>query len=266
MGKKLNEVEKTILFCDGGSCQKAGSDKVSRAARAYLRNNGLWNSTHTIKTRCNGRCEDAPTCIVMPDNTWYKKLDENSVIKVLESHLNEEKSFKDQLLYEPGMDQVDSNDERPPFLLKPFEQKEDEVYGKRYETKGFSSDQYLFPLFLFLSQQQEIIKLEKTSGEKVVMNKEAKVVYAHDYFLELSSGEENLNLVIGSVGKNHPEEIQQQKISSTIYYLTDNYKGGIRFSNKKGELIASLKIENQAVWEYCLKIQLGNLKLPNFTS
>ena len=264
MGKKLNQVEHTILFCDGGSCQKAGGEKVSRSARAYLRNNGLWDTTHTIKTRCNGRCEDAPTCIVMPDNAWYKKLDQQSVIEVLKSYLDEGKSYSDQLLYKPGMDKVESENERAPFVLKPFELTSDELYGDRYETKGFSSDQYLYPLFLFLSQQNESVVLNTQSGKRIVINQDVIVNYTHNYLLEFLFDNETFNLVIGPVGKNHPEEVQDQKISSTVYYLTGENKGGIRFSNKKGVLIAYLEIDSSIIWDYCIKIQLGKLEVPNF--
>ena len=74
MGKNLADVDYSFYHCDGGSCKKAGSENVLRDVRAHLRNNNLWDKTHSIKTRCNGRCEDAPTCIVQPGNYWYKNL------------------------------------------------------------------------------------------------------------------------------------------------------------------------------------------------
>ena len=87
MGKNIANTTHTFLFCDGGSCQKKGSEQVVRTARAYLRNNGLWNTTHTIKTRCNGRCEDAPTCIVSNGDYWYKELTPEKIIPIVKSHI-----------------------------------------------------------------------------------------------------------------------------------------------------------------------------------
>jgi len=264
MGKKLNQVNNTILFCDGGSCQKAGSEKVTRVARAYLRNNDLWDQVHTIKTRCNGRCEDAPTCIVQPANAWYKELDDKNVIEILESHLLEQKPYEPQLLFKTGMDDINSEKERAPFLLKPFEFRTDTTFGDRYETKGFSSDQYLFPLFQYFSQTNEIIKFKNGEGKIILLSDFEEIKYEHAYLLELQKELSITDLVIGPVGKNHPEEIQQRKITSTIYYLSGRNEGGIRFNNKKGELMASLSFKSEEIWKYCAKIQLGGLALPNF--
>jgi len=121
MGKNIANTTHTFFFCDGGSCQKAGSEKVVRAARAYLRNNGHWDTTHTIKTRCNGRCEDAPTAIVYPGGSWYKELTPEKITPIVKRHLNNTPLLDAELLYKKGWEEQASDNERPAFKPKPFE-------------------------------------------------------------------------------------------------------------------------------------------------
>jgi len=108
MGKDIAKSTHTFLFCDGGCCQKKGSDPVVRAARSYLRNRGLWDTTHTIKTRCNGRCEDAPTCIVNRGEYWYKKLTPKLGVELVKAHIHNNKPMNTNLLYADGWDRVKS--------------------------------------------------------------------------------------------------------------------------------------------------------------
>ena len=103
MGKDLANTNLTFLFCDGGSCQKAGSEQAARAARVYLRNNGHWDTTHTIKTRCNGRCEDASTCIVQPGNYWYKELTPEKVVNIIKSQRRRQSALRTRVAVSRGM-------------------------------------------------------------------------------------------------------------------------------------------------------------------
>jgi len=272
MGKKIAATNIDIFFCDGGSCQKAGSENVVRTARAYLRNNGFWDTTHTIKTRCNGRCEDAPTCIIQQGNYWYKKLDANSIVPVLKSHLEDNKPLEANLLYQNGWETHKSDDERAEVMPKPFQIKTDPQLGECIITKGFSSDQYLYPLFLFLKSVNEGVSMELENGEIHYFSEILKIEYTTAYTLKLHVTDNKIiEFVIGGVSKSEPTRTIQQKITSTEYFIanlsTSSYQKGIRFKDKLTRLVALIHIPETAekTWEYCLNTQLKGIKIDEKT-
>ena len=263
MGKNIANTTHTFLFCDGGSCQKAGSENVVRAARAYLRNNELWESTHTIKTRCNGRCEDAPTCIVNPSDSWYKNLSPNNIIPIVKSHLENTALQEEDLLFTNTWQELASDNERPPVKPKPFELKNDTELNECHITRGFSSDQYLYPLFLFLQDNSEGITLSITGKDSILFKEVVKVEYADKYNLELFTKTDCIPLTIAGVPKEKPE-LFQTKISSTEYfYQIATQQAGIRFKNKFGVTLGKIEFDSIAnkAWKYCIQIQLQNTPL-----
>lgn len=263
MGKNISKTTHTFFFCDGGSCQKAGSEKVIREARAYLRNNEKWNNTHTIKTRCNGRCEDAPTCIVSPGEFWYKELTPEKIIPIVKGHLNNEPPIETELLYQKGWEHQVSNNEITPIKPKPFELKTDKELGECFITKGFSSDQYLYPLFLYLLGNPKGVTLHLSKQDPIQFEDIIAVNYTKEYILELETKTDSLALTIAAVPKEN-KELQHSKISSTEYFhKKETQQTGIRFKNKFGEVLGKIifdTIENRA-WDYCTKIQLQNTSI-----
>ncbi|WP_378187371.1 ferredoxin [Aquimarina sp. W85] len=263
MGKNIANTTHTFFFCDGGSCQKAGSEKVVREARAYLRNNELWDSTHTIKTRCNGRCEDAPTCIVHPGEYWYKELTPLKIAPIIKKHTMQSGPVETDLLYQKGWGKQQSNNEKAPIQPKDFELKIDKELGACLITKGFSSDQYLYPLFLFLKENPIGAHLCMSKNSPVAFEEIDTVVYTKTYTLELHTKKMCIPLIIGSVSKEN-KIIQRLKISTTEYfYQKGAHQTGIRFKNKFGETIGKIMFDATTTtgWKYCTKIQLKNARL-----
>lgn len=266
MGKDLVKSERTFLFCDGGSCQKAGSENVVREARAYLRNNNLWNTTHTIKTRCNGRCEDAPTCIVTKGDYWYKNLTPSKITKIVASHVSDNMPVEAYLLYKDGADIMETDNERDIIKPKAFVLKEDSELGRCYITKGFNSDQYAYPLFKYVLEQEIKGTITFWDHKKYHISDLKSVIYQSNYFLELLfKNNDAYSVTIGSVPKQEDPVILQSKLSSSEYFISpDKLKRGIRFKNKMGKFIALLEIDPSDIkfWKYCLHIQLLGLQDP----
>ncbi|WP_158837552.1 (2Fe-2S) ferredoxin domain-containing protein [Polaribacter sp. L3A8] len=263
MGKNVANTTHTFFFCDGGSCQKAGSEKVIRTARAYLRNNGHWNDTHTIKTRCNGRCEDAPTCIVYPGQNWYKELTPEKITPIVKRHLDNAPLVNSELLYKKGWQQQVSNNEIAPIKPKPFELKNDTELGECFITKGFSSDQYLYPLFLYLLENPKGVSLISSDEKRISFQEIISLDYSKTYTLELHTETTAIPFTIAAVPKEN-KELQQAKISSTEYYFhKETQQTGIRFKNKFGKILGQIEFDslNNKAWEYCTKIQLQNVHL-----
>ena len=265
MGKNLTIVEQTFFFCDGGSCKKAGGESIIRQARAYLMNKGLWKKTHTIKTRCNGRCEDAPTCIV-DGKYWYQKLTPDKIIPVMESHIYHNKPVIDDLLYQNGWNEISSEKNLLLGQAKTFELINDSELGSCYIARGFSSDQYLFPLFSFLFQEKQGSFLYSDSSSIYDFQDGKEVTYENSNTMRLSfNNRELIDLIIGSVTKETTQKDIISKITKTEYYIQSSTgKKGIRFKNKFGGIIGKIPLEmsNHTIWKYCLEIQLSNAIEP----
>ena len=268
MGKDLTKSKTTFYFCDGGSCRKAGGESSLREARAHLRNKGWWDSTHTIKTRCNGRCEDAPTWIVHPGNFWYKEVSPAKAISIINEHCNHHQPLRSELIFEEGMDYINSEKERPPVATPVFEPKEDEVLGNVFRARGSHSDQYLYPLFLYLSKNPGKTTLSIPGQGRVYLSELKGIDYTDPYRLRLrfdEGGWATVELVIALIPKTEPESLQQNKITICEYFIqiaTDQKV--IRMKNRGGKVVAELVIANEdhATWEYCMKIQLNGAEEP----
>lgn len=260
MGKDLTQVTTTFYVCDGGSCRKAGSEPVMRATRAYLRNQGLWDSAHTIKTRCIGRCEDAPAAVVHPGNYWYKNLNGQNIIAVMKKHLEENQPLEGLLVFEEGAQVINSDKERPRKVPKPFALAEDEDLGLIYSTRGFSTDQYTYPLFLYLTETKSNATLTFPHGQRHSFATIQSLEYGK-YQAILSFEEATLAFTLAGIPKTEPIALQRSRVLVTefFYSVANPQKRGIRLKDKMGRLLAIIWLEptNEADWNYCLEVQLS---------
>lgn len=260
MGKDLTQVTTTFYICDGGSCRKAGSDPVMRATRAHLRNRGLWNTTHTIKTRCIGRCEDAPAAIVHPGDYWYKNLNDQNVVEVIKQHLENNQPVEELLVFKEGATVMNSDKERPKKVPKPFALSNDEHLGLIYATRGFSTDQYTYPLFLYLTETKSSAKLTFPHGQSHSFQNIESVAYGK-YQIILTFEKATLAFTLAGIPKTEPMALQRSRVLVTefFYNAVDTKERGIRLRDKMGNLLAIIWLDpaDDAVWEYCLNVQLG---------
>ncbi len=260
MGKNIPKVSTTFQFCDGGSCRKAKSEIAIREARAYLRNQGLWDNTHTIKTRCNGRCEDAPTWIVQPDNFWYKEVTPEKAISIVKSHTQDNKPVEEYLLYKDGWTSLLTNKEKA--AVRPtFKHKTDIEHGEVLIARAFASDQHLYPLFQVLFKEPRPIAVQQ--NDTIVEIKTAHTVdYTDEYMVHVDGNEINLSLTIASIPKDISDEIANRKVSvAEVIWLKNSatFTKALRLKNKKGEHLATLwiKEEDTHTWEHILNIYLS---------
>ncbi len=261
MGKKINNVHTTFQFCDGGSCRKAKSEIAIREARAYLRNKGLWDTTHTIKTRCNGRCEDAPTWIVQPGNFWYKNLTPQKAISILTSHLENGLPEEEYLLYKEGWPELATDNEKT-IAPVTFKDKIDPELGEALVARSFASDQHLYPLFQYLFQEPKPIAVQLYEEAITEIKTPHLVDYSDDYEIQISGKELQLRLAIAGIPKDISDEIADRKVSvAQVIWLKKRtiFTKGIRLRNKKGKRLITIwiKEEDTTTWEHILTIYLG---------
>lgn len=72
--KNLLDIQLHLFICNGGSCCKNGAEETTNIIRSTIKKMGAFANVHTTKTLCNGRCDDAPVVIVMPQGNWYKSI------------------------------------------------------------------------------------------------------------------------------------------------------------------------------------------------
>lgn len=75
--KDLVSTKKCLFICNGGSCMRKDAEKVTQEIRQSITDYQIDDSYHTVRTKCMGRCDDAPIAMLVPDNIWLKKLDHN---------------------------------------------------------------------------------------------------------------------------------------------------------------------------------------------
>ncbi len=82
MGKDFNQVKNFIFICNGSDCKSSGAKGLEKLFWQELKKNGIKNTTKIIKTKCTGRCQEAPVIVV--DNSWLTKVKEKNVSVIVE--------------------------------------------------------------------------------------------------------------------------------------------------------------------------------------
>jgi (2Fe-2S) ferredoxin len=89
-----------VLICNGSSCMRKGGEEVTQAIRNEITDLDLDTVIHTTRTRCNGRCKDAPVVIVYPEGTWYKEVSPELGSKIVKQHLAGGRPLEDYIIYQ----------------------------------------------------------------------------------------------------------------------------------------------------------------------
>jgi (2Fe-2S) ferredoxin len=100
--KDLINTKKCLFICNGGCCMKKDAEEVTQAIRRYIKNFNLDDEYHTVRTKCIGRCDDAPVAMLSPENIWLKNIDPMQcgllLNEIQEGKIKESKTF----LYQMG--------------------------------------------------------------------------------------------------------------------------------------------------------------------
>jgi len=97
----LNGMARLVLMCNGDTCSQHGADEVTVALRRELSAQGLDPLVHTARTRCLGRCEDACTVVVQPDNIWYRDMTPELAVQLVSQHLKRGEPMLEQASFLP---------------------------------------------------------------------------------------------------------------------------------------------------------------------
>jgi (2Fe-2S) ferredoxin len=100
--KDLLPLKKHLFICNGGTCKLNGAEQGTTAIRHAITEAGLDATVHTTKTMCNGRCNDGPVIISMPDGIWFKRVLPEHAKEFVNTFLIKSEIPEDHLLYRYG--------------------------------------------------------------------------------------------------------------------------------------------------------------------
>jgi (2Fe-2S) ferredoxin len=105
----LLETEKCLFICNGGSCMKKDAEIVTVEIRKKIAELGFKDTIHTVRTRCIGRCDDAPVVFSSPDSVWYKEVYPEDVGGFIEKYVAANSLSPEYFLYKMGEKQINSD-------------------------------------------------------------------------------------------------------------------------------------------------------------
>jgi (2Fe-2S) ferredoxin len=76
-----------VLFCQKSTCWKKGGKAACEAMTAELNQRGISDRVTIQKTGCLNQCKKAPNMVVMPDKTYYGKVESKQIAKIIDKHL-----------------------------------------------------------------------------------------------------------------------------------------------------------------------------------
>jgi (2Fe-2S) ferredoxin len=97
-----NHYTRHLFFCNNlrpdnkPCCGKLGVKNLYRYAKDTCRDANILGKggVGVSESRCLGRCELAPICVVYPDNVWYQYIDTEDIDEIVTQHLQQGKVVK----------------------------------------------------------------------------------------------------------------------------------------------------------------------------
>jgi NADP-reducing hydrogenase subunit HndC len=102
------------MVCGGTGCSSSGSHKLIENFEKEIQAAGLETEVKVVQTGCFGLCELGPIVIIYPEATFYSRVQEGDVKRIVSEHLLKGRPVK-ELLYDEtvaaGLDTIKSLDE-----------------------------------------------------------------------------------------------------------------------------------------------------------
>lgn len=100
---------KCLFICNGGSCMNKDAELVTIGIRKAIADLGYKNNIHTVRTKCIGRCDDAPVVFSAPDSVWYKEVLPENIPSFVENYLLANDLSTKHHLFTMGENSINSN-------------------------------------------------------------------------------------------------------------------------------------------------------------
>ncbi|BBE31988.1 NADH dehydrogenase [Tepiditoga spiralis] len=107
-----------ILVCGGTGCTSSGSNDIIDIFNEKLEKNNLNKDIQVVRTGCFGFCEQGPIVKVLPDNTFYVKVEEKDVEEIINEHVIKGRRVERLLYVEPEKNEKIEESPKMPFYKK----------------------------------------------------------------------------------------------------------------------------------------------------
>ena len=81
---------------------KKDAEEVTQNIRKGIKDMKLNDEYHTVRTKCMGRCDDAPVLMLAPDNIWLKNIQSKECQHILKRIQTEKIKESKHFLYQAG--------------------------------------------------------------------------------------------------------------------------------------------------------------------
>ncbi len=76
-----------LLVCAGTGCKSSDSDGIITNLNKEVKDRGLENDVKVVTTGCFGFCERGPIMKVLPDNTFYTRVEPGDAAEIIQEHI-----------------------------------------------------------------------------------------------------------------------------------------------------------------------------------
>jgi len=86
-----------LFICTGLACVLEGAEENLSVLQKGIEHNNLKRKVRVSLARCLGQCGHGPNMVVYPENTWYAKLSEADIDRIIQAHLIEGEVVQDRV-------------------------------------------------------------------------------------------------------------------------------------------------------------------------
>ncbi len=93
--------ERTIYLCQGNHCVERGAAKIRDLFKKTLEEHQYLNGVKIQSIECQKLCKFGPIAIIKPDNILYVNLNGDTINKIIEEHMSNDKIVDELLFRDP---------------------------------------------------------------------------------------------------------------------------------------------------------------------
>jgi NADP-reducing hydrogenase subunit HndC len=101
----LAEYRAHLMVCTGTNCVANGAFEVIKTLERELARHKLDNEVAVVATGCNGFCSQGPIVLAQPDGIYYKEIDPEKAVRLVEEHMLKGRPVKEFMWIPVGEDQ-----------------------------------------------------------------------------------------------------------------------------------------------------------------
>ncbi len=107
-----------VLICGGAACLSSHSRELKTKIEEVVADRGLTDEVSLVETGCMGPCEMGPVMVVYPEGSFYVKLGEGDIERIVDEHFLKGRPVKDKLWISPEARRIVQEKKQLPFFEK----------------------------------------------------------------------------------------------------------------------------------------------------